>query len=106
MTKRIWISRVASEIVFQPTYSDTGAPLHEGRVLTVRRKPNLHPELFLRDVTGGMRTPIVSYGSQHVTLHVTLTAETKDPINEGLLMTMPKDATLVNAARSEKTKDT
>ena len=32
MTERIWISRVASEIVFQPTYSDTGAPLHEERV--------------------------------------------------------------------------
>ena len=31
MTERIWISRVASEIVFQPMYSDTGAPLHEER---------------------------------------------------------------------------
>ena len=40
MTKRIWISRVASEIVFQPMHSDTGAPLHEERVMTVRKKPN------------------------------------------------------------------
>ena len=31
-----------------------------------------------------------------------LTAETKDPINEGLLMTVPKDATLINAARPER----
>ena len=38
----------------------------------------------------------------YVTLHVPLTAETKDPINEGLLMTMPKDATLINAARPER----
>ena len=35
MTERIWISRVASEIVFQLMYSDTGAPLHEERVMTV-----------------------------------------------------------------------
>ena len=60
MTERIWISRVASEIVLQLMYSDTGAPLHEECVSTVRKKPNLHPELYQRDVTGGMRTPIVS----------------------------------------------
>ena len=35
MTERIWINHVTSEIVFQPMYSNTGAPLHEDRVLTV-----------------------------------------------------------------------
>ena len=60
MTERIWISCVASEIVFQLMYSDAGAPLHEECVTTVRKKPNCHPELYQRDVTGGMRTPIVS----------------------------------------------
>ena len=45
---------------------------------------------------------IVSRGSEHVTLHVPSTAETKDPINEELLMKMPKDATLINAARPER----
>ena len=58
--ERIWISRLASEIVFQPMYSDTGAPLHDERVTTVRKKPNLHPELYHQEVTGRMRTPIVS----------------------------------------------
>ena len=42
MTKRIWINCAASEIAFQPLYSDTGAPLREERVTTVRKKPNLH----------------------------------------------------------------
>ena len=101
MTKRIWISRVASEIVFQLVHSDTGAPLHGERVITVRKKPNVHSELYQRNVTVEGGHPIVSYGSQHVTLHVLLTAETKDPINEGLLVEMPKDATLINAARPE-----
>ena len=44
----------------------------------------------------------VSCGSEHVTLHVLATAETKDPINEEFPMTMPKDATLINAARPER----
>ena len=57
MTKRIWISRVGSEIVFQPVHYDTGAPLHEERVITVRKKTNLHLELYQRNVTGGRRTP-------------------------------------------------
>ena len=42
----------------------------------------------------------------HMTIHVPLTAETKDPINEGLLTTMPKDAILVNAARPERVHET
>ena len=46
MTERIWISRAASEIVFHPMYSDTGAPLSEERLTTVRKKPNLHPEHY------------------------------------------------------------
>ena len=43
----------------------------------------------------------MSCGSEHVTLHVPSTAETKDLINEELLMKMPKDCTLINAARPE-----
>ena len=35
MTEQNWVSRVASESVFQPVYSNTGAPLHEERVMTV-----------------------------------------------------------------------
>ena len=33
--ERIMISRVASEVSFQPSYSDTGAPLREERVIIV-----------------------------------------------------------------------
>ena len=40
MTERIGVSRVASEVVFQTMHSDTGAPLHEERMITVRKKPN------------------------------------------------------------------
>ena len=45
-----------------------------------------------------MRTPGVSCDSQHVTLHVPLTPETKDPINEELLMKMRKGVTLINTS--------
>ena len=44
----------------------------------------------------------MSCGSEHVTLHVPSTAETKDLINEELLMKMPKDATLIHTARRER----
>ena len=37
-------------------YLNTDALLHEERVNSVRKKPNLHLELYQRDVTGGMRT--------------------------------------------------
>jgi hypothetical protein len=57
MKERIWINRVASEIVFQPLHPDTGAPLHEERVIAVREEPNLHLEFYQRDVTDGMRSP-------------------------------------------------
>ena len=100
MTERIWIIFVASEILFQPMYSDTGAPLHEERVITVRKKPNLHLELCQQDVTCGMRTP--DRVCQHVAPRVPFTPETKDPINEGLLMKMPKAATLINAVRPKR----
>ena len=40
----------------------------------------------------------MSCDSQHVTLHVPLTAETKDPISEELLMKMQKGVTLINTA--------
>ena len=46
MKERIWINRAASEIVFRPMLSDTGAPLHEERVITVRKEPNLQLEFF------------------------------------------------------------
>ena len=65
--------------------------------MTVRKKPNLHS--YQRDVTGGIRT--ADCVCKHMSLRVSLTAETKGPINEGLFMKMPKDATLVNAARPE-----
>merc|ERR1712136_735327 len=52
-----WINRVASEIVFQPLHPDTGAPVHEERVIAVREEPNLHLEFYQRDVTDGMRSP-------------------------------------------------
>ena len=70
MRERIMISRVASEVSFQLSYPDTGAPLREERVTTVRKKPNLHLEFYQRSVTDGVRTRIVSHDSQHVTLHV------------------------------------
>merc|ERR1711916_348573 len=36
--ERIWINRVASEIVFQPLHPDTGAPLHEERLQCERNR--------------------------------------------------------------------
>merc|ERR1712066_1191180 len=38
---------------------------------------------------------------QYVSLHVPLTAETKESINKELLMQMPKGGTLINTSRSE-----
>ena len=35
----------------------TGAPLHEKLVFAVRQEFNVHFEFYLRNVTGGMRTP-------------------------------------------------
>ena len=35
MTEQNWVSRVASESVFQSVYSNTGAPLHEESAMTV-----------------------------------------------------------------------
>ena len=52
MRERVMISRVASEASFQPLYSDTGAPLREERVVTVRKKANLHLEFYQIGVTG------------------------------------------------------
>ena len=57
------------QIVFQPTYPDTGDPLHDESVIAVREEPNVHL-ILPRDVTDD---------SRHMTLHVPLTAETKDP---------------------------
>ena len=57
MKERIWINRVASEIVFQPLHPDIGAPLHPERVIAVREEPNLHLEVCRRGVTDRMRSP-------------------------------------------------
>ena len=43
--------------MLQPLDPDTDAQLHEERVISVRKKPNLHLEFYQRDVTGGMQTP-------------------------------------------------
>ena len=49
----IWINRVASEFVFQPLHRDTGALLHDERVIAVREEPisieNSTSELSLLD---------------------------------------------------------
>ena len=55
--ERLWINRVASEIVFQSLHPNTGAPLHEERVTGVREEANLHLEFYLQGVTDGMRSP-------------------------------------------------
>ena len=47
--ERIWINHAACEIAFQPSHPDTGALSHS-------RRPNFHLELYLRDVTRGMRS--------------------------------------------------
>ena len=73
-------------------HPDTGDPLHDESVIAVGEELSLHL-LLLRDVTDD---------SQHVTLHVPLTAETRDPINEKLLMMMPKDATPINVGCPEE----
>ena len=44
---------------------------------------------------------MASSDRQYVTLHVPLTLETKDSMNEEQLMKMSKRATLINAARPE-----
>ena len=55
--ERTWINRVTSEIVFQPLHRGTSAPVHEERVMAVLVEPNLHFELYLRDIIDGMRSP-------------------------------------------------
>ena len=55
--ERTWINRVTSEIVFQPLHPDACALVHEERVMTVLKEPNLHFELHWRDITDGMRSP-------------------------------------------------
>ena len=47
--ERIWIIRVASEIAFQPSRPTLA-------LCRTREEPNLHLELYLRDVTYGMRS--------------------------------------------------
>ena len=44
---QFWINRVASKIVFQPLVPDTGATLHEERVIAVRQESNVHFEFDL-----------------------------------------------------------
>ena len=45
-----WIHRVDIEIVFQYVHPVTGAPLHEERVVAVRKELNLHHKVYQRDV--------------------------------------------------------
>ena len=54
---QFWINRVACKIVFQPLVPDIGAPLHEEHVIAVRQESIVDFEFYLRNVTGGMRTP-------------------------------------------------
>ena len=56
MMERIWINRVASEIVFQPFHTDAGAPLDEERVVALWGEPSLHFEFLQRGVADGMRS--------------------------------------------------
>ena len=42
MKERIWINRVASEVVFLPLHPDTGALLHEERVTTSNSTSRCH----------------------------------------------------------------
>ena len=58
--ERSWSKRVSCKIVFQPLHPDTGAPLHEERVITVREEAKLRPEFHLQDVTDGTRSPWIS----------------------------------------------
>ena len=44
--ERTWINRVTSEIVFQPLHPDTSAPLHEERVIEVRKQPKSHLKFY------------------------------------------------------------
>ena len=46
-----------SEIVFQPLYPDTGAPLFDDGVIAEREESNFHIEFHQRDVTDGTRSP-------------------------------------------------
>ena len=65
---------------------DTFDPLHDESVIAVREELNFVP-ILPRDVTDD---------SQHVTFHVPLTPETKNPSNEDLVMKMQKGVTLIN----------
>ena len=77
-------------------HPDTGAPLLGECVIAVREELNLHL-ILLRDVTDD---------GQHVTLHVPLTPETKDSIDQEQLIKMLKSSTLTNAARPERVHET
>ena len=57
MTERIWINRVTCVSAYVLKHWRSVA---RGACVNSVKKPNLHPELYQRDVTGGMWTPIVS----------------------------------------------
>ena len=97
----VWPARLCFSLC---THSDTGAPLHEERVMTVRKKPNVHLELYQRDVTGGMRTPDrVLWQPARDTSRAFDAGDTKDSFNE-MLVKMPNSTTQINAARPERVK--
>ena len=54
---QFWIYRVANFFLFQPLVPYTGAQLHEERVICNVTGIIVHFEFYLRNVTGGMRTP-------------------------------------------------
>ena len=55
--KREWLSVRSVSVVFQLLQPDTGAPLHEERVIAVRVEPDMHFESYQRDVTDEIRSP-------------------------------------------------
>lgn len=63
------------------------------------------PFLSKEQITAAGATPVETvaelFNSQYVSLHVPLTAETKESINKELLSKLPKNGTLINTARVE-----
>ena len=81
LSRSMTVSR-ASEIVFQSMYSDWRSVARGTCDNSAKEAAftSLSSTSEMSQAEGGH--PIVSCGSQHMTLHVPLTAETKDPINE------------------------
>merc|ERR1712048_739764 len=63
--------------------------------------PFLKPEQISAEGATPVSTVAELFKAQYVSLHVPLTAETKDSINKALLSQLPKGGTLINTARPE-----